>query len=72
MTEPEKAEGLAATIQELFHNPGWRSAMGERGRSYALKHWDETRVLTSLESHLLMASGASPRSIAEEPVSMSL
>jgi colanic acid biosynthesis glycosyl transferase WcaI len=71
VTEPEKAQALAGTIQELFHNPRKRSTMGERGRKYALENWDENRVLMSLESHLLRASGTTRRPIAEDRVAIS-
>jgi colanic acid biosynthesis glycosyl transferase WcaI len=67
--EPEKAEALAATVQEFFRNPGKRAAMGECGRRYALQYWSETRVLPSFESHLLKAGGASDQLAITEDVS---
>ena len=53
--EPERAESLAATIQQLFEDPERRSAMAECGRRYALNHWHEGRILSKLESHILKA-----------------
>jgi colanic acid biosynthesis glycosyl transferase WcaI len=55
--EPEKAEALVATVQELFHSPARCLEMGEFGRRYALQHWDEAHVLPSFESHLLKVGG---------------
>ena len=56
MVEPENAEALATTLQELFRDPVRRTAMGEFGRRYALQHWDAARILPNFESHLLEAS----------------
>jgi colanic acid biosynthesis glycosyl transferase WcaI len=71
VTEPENAEALTATIQDLLCDPAKRLAMGECGREYALQHWNETRVLSSFEAHLLQTSGESvDRAIAEHPVSI--
>ena len=67
VTEPEDVEALASTIQDLFHDPKKRTAMGECGRRYALQHWDEARVLSNFESHLLEASGAPTPTLTEEP-----
>jgi len=53
--EPERAESLAATIQQLSEDPERRSAMAECGRRYALNHWHEGRILSNLESHILRA-----------------
>lgn len=64
VTEPEKADALAATIQRFIHNPETRSAMGERGRKYARKHWDETRTLLDFESHLRRLGDAPPIAVA--------
>jgi glycosyltransferase involved in cell wall biosynthesis len=53
VTEPEDVEALSAAIKEFFDHPGKRLAMGESGRRYASQHWDENRVLSNLERHLL-------------------
>jgi colanic acid biosynthesis glycosyl transferase WcaI len=71
VTEPEKPEALAATIRELFHDPGRRTIMGESGRRYALDQWDATRILSRLESHLQVAAGVSSESIAEKSAAIS-
>jgi colanic acid biosynthesis glycosyl transferase WcaI len=52
VTEPEKVEALADTIQQLFCDPKKRSAMGMSGRRYALQHWDEALVLPTFEAQL--------------------
>jgi len=71
VTEPENAEALTAAIQELFHEPSKRSAMGECGRQYALQHWDETRVLSRFEAALLKTGGEPAHvAVAESPVSI--
>jgi colanic acid biosynthesis glycosyl transferase WcaI len=67
VTEPEKADVLATTIEELFHNPRKRSIMGERGRQYAMQHWHEAHVLPSFEAFLLKAGRAPALTLAEEP-----
>lgn len=53
VTQPGDAEALAATLQDLFKNPAKRCEMGERGREYALKHWEKSRILSNFESALL-------------------
>jgi colanic acid biosynthesis glycosyl transferase WcaI len=58
VTEPENVDALSAAIKELFNHPGKRLAMGQSGRQYALQHWDETHVLSSLEGYLLKTCGA--------------
>jgi colanic acid biosynthesis glycosyl transferase WcaI len=61
VTEPEKVEPLVTNIQELLRDPARRSAMSTCGRSYALEHWDEARILPLFESHLVAASGGALR-----------
>jgi colanic acid biosynthesis glycosyl transferase WcaI len=69
VTEPENVEALAAAIRQFFHEPAKRSAMGEFGRQYAFQHWDETRVLSSFEAHLLKRSGTLAHgAVAESPI----
>jgi colanic acid biosynthesis glycosyl transferase WcaI len=67
VVEPENAEALATTLQELFRDPVRRTAMGEFGRRYALQHWDAARILPNFESHLLEASGMYEPTLSEEP-----
>jgi colanic acid biosynthesis glycosyl transferase WcaI len=67
VVEPENAEALATTLQELFRDPARRTAMGEFGRRYALQHWDAARILPNFESHLLEASGMYEPTRSEEP-----
>jgi colanic acid biosynthesis glycosyl transferase WcaI len=72
VTEPENAKALAATIRALFDDPGKRLAMGQRGRQYASEHWNETRVLSNFERHLLRTGGTPAHgAAAESPVSAS-
>ena len=52
LTEPEKAPALATSIRELYFDPQRRLAMGECGRRYAHRHWNETHVLSGFESQL--------------------
>jgi colanic acid biosynthesis glycosyl transferase WcaI len=69
--ESQNVNALAWAVQEFFNDPEKRLAMGERGRQYALQHWDETRVLSSFEAHLSKTSGAPPNGeIAESPASI--
>jgi colanic acid biosynthesis glycosyl transferase WcaI len=69
--ESQNVNALAWAVQEFFNDPEKRLAMGERGRRYALQHWDETRVLSSFEAHLSKTSGAPPNGeIAESPASI--
>jgi colanic acid biosynthesis glycosyl transferase WcaI len=71
VTEPEDAEALTSAIREFFHDPEKRVAMGECGRRYALHHWDEARVHSDFEGHLLRtASATQSGKIAENPVSI--
>ncbi len=56
VTEPGKADALARTVETLFRDPEKRSAMGESGRRYALRHWDSIRILPSFESQLRKAA----------------
>jgi colanic acid biosynthesis glycosyl transferase WcaI len=58
VTEPENVGALAAAIKGFFDHPEKRLAMGESGRQYALQNWDETRVLSDFEGHLLKTGGA--------------
>ena len=69
VTEPGNAEALTTAIRELFHDPVKRFAMGECGRQFALQHWDESRVLSSFEAHLLK-TGSEPAqvAVAESPI----
>jgi colanic acid biosynthesis glycosyl transferase WcaI len=57
VTEPERSDGLAATIQDLFRHPRKRAAMGESGRRYARQHWDESRLLPLFAAQLTQAAG---------------
>jgi len=57
VTEPGHARGLAENILQLFGDPGKRSRMGERGRRFALEHWDEDLILPGFESRLLKSIG---------------
>ena len=71
VTEPENVEALAGAIQEFFQEPAKRSAMGECGRQYAIRYWDETRVLSSFEAHLLKRGGTLAHGeVAESPISI--
>jgi colanic acid biosynthesis glycosyl transferase WcaI len=54
--EPESPDPLVAAIRDMFENPEGRFAMGQRGRRYALQHWDEARILDAFDSKLLEAS----------------
>jgi putative colanic acid biosynthesis glycosyltransferase WcaI len=67
VTEPEDVEALVSTIQDLYHDPAKRTTMGEGGRRHALQYWDESRVLSVFESHLLEASDAPIPTLTEEP-----
>jgi colanic acid biosynthesis glycosyl transferase WcaI len=68
VTEPENVEALAAAIKQFFDHPGKRLATGQFGRQYALQHWDETRVLSNFEGHMLKTCRAPDYdSIAEMP-----
>jgi colanic acid biosynthesis glycosyl transferase WcaI len=64
LTEPEKAPALAMTIRELFHDPQRRSVMGECGRRYAYRHWNETHVLSGFESNLMNLSNVHAKALA--------
>jgi colanic acid biosynthesis glycosyl transferase WcaI len=71
VTEPEDVEALAVVIKEFFDHPEKRLAMGESGRQYAMQHWDETRVFSNFEGHLLKTCcGPAYDAIADEPTSI--
>ena len=73
VTEPENVEALAEAIQEFLNHPEKGLAMGERGRQYALQHWDEVRALSNFEAHLLNTGGTPMQeAIAERPSSIQL
>jgi colanic acid biosynthesis glycosyl transferase WcaI len=73
VTEPENVEALSAVIKEFFHQPRKRLAMGQSGRQYALRHWNETHVLSNLEGHLVKTCRAPAyRSIAVRPTTTEL
>jgi colanic acid biosynthesis glycosyl transferase WcaI len=57
VTEPERVDGLASTIQDLFRDPVRRATMGECGRRYARQHWDESRLLPNFACALSRAAG---------------
>ncbi|HEX4487539.1 MAG TPA: WcaI family glycosyltransferase [Terriglobales bacterium] len=59
VTEPERVDGLASTIQDLFGDPAKRAAMGECGRRYARQHWDEARLLPNFAYELSRVAGLS-------------
>lgn len=67
VTKPENTEELASNIQRLFHDRALLAAMGIRGRRYAFQHWDEARIFSSFESHLMGAIGAPTPELTEEP-----
>jgi colanic acid biosynthesis glycosyl transferase WcaI len=64
--QPEDADALADTIQKL-DNPAIRVEIGKCGRRYALRHWDETRMFSEFESHMLRAAGTLAETLEEEP-----
>jgi putative colanic acid biosynthesis glycosyltransferase WcaI len=64
VTEPEKAHALAMTIRDLFHNPQRRSVMGECGRRYAYRHWNQAQVLSGFESLLINRSNVPEKALA--------
>jgi colanic acid biosynthesis glycosyl transferase WcaI len=66
VTEPENVDAFASNIERLCHDPELRSAMGKCGRSYALQHWDEARVLPNFESYMLRARGEFARLVPKE------
>jgi colanic acid biosynthesis glycosyl transferase WcaI len=68
VVESENTEALVSAIQDFSRDPVKRLAMGECGRQYALRHWDETRVLSRLEAYLLKTGGGPAEgAIAESP-----
>ncbi len=69
VTQPENAEDLTAAIRELFSDPVKRSVMGKCGRQFAIQHWDESRVLSNFETHLLRTGSESAQAtVAEIPI----
>jgi colanic acid biosynthesis glycosyl transferase WcaI len=60
--ESENVNALVSAVREFINHPEKRLAMGECGRQYARQYWDETRVLSSFEAHLLKTSSAPPNS----------
>jgi colanic acid biosynthesis glycosyl transferase WcaI len=71
VVESESGEELAVAIREFLNDPDKRLAMGECGRQFALPHWEETRVLSSFEAHLLKTAGTPTHdAIAESPASI--
>jgi colanic acid biosynthesis glycosyl transferase WcaI len=71
VTEPENVEALAAAIHEFSGDTEKRLATGKCGRQYALHHWDEIRILSNFEAHLMKTCAAASYSgNAERPTSI--
>jgi colanic acid biosynthesis glycosyl transferase WcaI len=66
LIESENGKALASAVRELLSDPEKRSTMGECGRRYARRHWDETRVLSSFEAHLQKTGGVPASSVVPE------
>jgi len=65
VTEPEQVEPMANCIEDLVHASARLAGMGISARSFASEHWDEERILSSFETHLLRVAGLAP-AVAEE------
>jgi colanic acid biosynthesis glycosyl transferase WcaI len=50
-------KSLTETIQQFSKDRRKGRAMGESGRRYALRHWNEARIFSNLESHLMSVCG---------------
>ncbi len=60
VVQPEDPLALAEAILELKSDGPRRAEMGANGRRYALRHWDESRVLPEYAYHLMRCIAPSP------------
>jgi colanic acid biosynthesis glycosyl transferase WcaI len=70
VTPPDKASSLLDTIEMVFNDREKRRIMGECGRQYALRHWNEASVLPQFESHLLGVHTGSTGKFSGSPVAL--
>ena len=53
VVEPRNSEEIAKAILDLYHNEDLKNEMGKRGRDYAVKYFDQKKVLSVLEKRLI-------------------
>src|SRR5579864_8589927 len=57
VVEPEDAQGLRAAVERLAGDPGLARALGEKGRAYAVEHFDRKAIAKRCVALLRAAAG---------------
>lgn len=67
VVQPRSPEALVAGVLQMQADPGTRALQGQRGRQYAVEHFERSSLLARLEQRLLRIAGGPAHSRLAEP-----